>query len=556
MRQNNIALMLGILAVFLVSFSGASYSVSVDSTTLSHDGGSFLINFTATSGADKITDINLSGILAIADFNITTNLSITGLFLNNESTITSELVKVDYLVSPNLDYLGKSYLFTLDIVGNETNDSSITMTLPAIDNFCSAEYDGEHGSLEINDIDISNFDGKKDEWHYLNNIDIEVKVKNTGSSSISDVEVELRILDSEGSDVTESFIEDEEDYILESIHTLKSDDKETVTFSIEDLSSEIAEGTYYLYFMAYSKSNESLQCTSDDVTDYAPYVISIESVEDGEEVFAYFASDEEPLDALSGQENVMVTIPIYNFGEDEQEYVLVNFYSYELGIDEYELVENLDNGDDPEDVSFFFNIPSDLDSKVYSIDVIINFDWDGDEDDGDDPNLEEDYSTVNDKAVFELNVIAMKSPTIDADFAEGSSAVAGRKMTVIASLTNEKDESETYTLSVADYDDWSELISITPKEMILASGETGEYEIVFKATQAGTYTFKIMATDDDGKVSYITRRVTVEEGLLGNLGDATTAYLVVGVLGLLIIILLIAILTASSKKKRRAAMAH
>ena len=116
-----------------------------------------------------------------------------------------------------------------------------------------------------------------------------------------------------GNDVTDDF--EFNDEVLTGIGKLKDGEKEEVTFLINELPSDLDDGTYYMYIMAYEDGNEEEQCESkstriDNNAHYFEFVV--ESVDDDEAVIAKKESFATSINTYCGQENVEISIPIYN----------------------------------------------------------------------------------------------------------------------------------------------------------------------------------------------------------------------------------------------------
>jgi hypothetical protein len=61
--------------------------------------------------------------------------------------------------------------------------------------FCN-DFSGEKGHIKISGFDVTNNgEGDDDEWQYLDEIEIEVSVENTGTTSINNIVVEIEIRD-------------------------------------------------------------------------------------------------------------------------------------------------------------------------------------------------------------------------------------------------------------------------------------------------------------------------------------------------------------------------
>ena len=177
--------------------------------------------------------------------------------------------------------------------------------------------------MKISDFDINNLGkGNDEEWQYLDEIEIIVEIENTNNDDdVDDVEVEIRIFDGKiengGNDVTNDF--DLEDEISDDIGTLKDGDEEILTFTINKVSPDLDDGTYYLYLMAYEDGNEENQCISESskLDDDYYFQFSIESVDDDEAVVARDVGLDSIIDTYCDQKNIEILIPIYNLGDND-----------------------------------------------------------------------------------------------------------------------------------------------------------------------------------------------------------------------------------------------
>lgn len=419
------------------------------------------------------------------------------------------------------------------------------------DTFCELEDFTEKGDLEISDFDVNNKgEGSDDEWEFLDQIEIAVDVENTGNDDIDDVEVKIVILDDKielgGNDVTNDF--DFEDEVLTDIGKLKDDDEESVTFLIEELSSDLDDGTYYMYIMAYEDGNEAEQCTSEIDSGDFYYSFDIESVDYEDSIVVKGSEFEEIIDTYCDQKNLEITVPVYNLGDEEEERILVNLYDSEMGIDEYIVIEDLDNGD-KEIVTFFINVPSDLAKEKYNLDVIVSFDWDDDEDDEDPLSYDEE----NSEASIRLNILGCKvaAPSITASL--DSATELGQNLIVKTTITNNGNLAD-FVIAPMEFESWADLVSVTPGKATIASGNTQEIIITLSPKEAGAHTFKI-STIVDGEIynQPVSVKISEEPGMFSSLGLSNTMlYLIAGIAALLVLIFFVLIVKVARRPARAA----
>jgi len=417
---------------------------------------------------------------------------------------------------------------------------------------CELEGYDEDGDLEISDFDINiDGEGSDDEWQYLDNIEIVVEIENTNNDDdIDDVEVMIMILDNEmdngGNDVTNDF--DIDDETLTSIGKLRDGDEETVTFLIDELPADLDDGTYYMYIMAYEDGNEEEQCVSESskLDDDFYFKFTVESVDYDESVVARGTELQLQIDTYCNQQNLEVQIPVYNLGSDEEEKVLVNVRNSELGIDEYTVIDDLDNGD-KEVVSFFVDIPSQLIKEKYNLDISVYFDWDSDEDDEEFLSYDEETS-----ASIRLNILGCEAPapTITANL--GSTTEAGKELIIKATIKNNGQLND-FIVTPTGFETWADLISVEPRTLSIASGNSQEVTITLLPKQSGARTFRIETmVDGENYVQPVSVNIKSKPSVLSGLGlSDAMLYLIVGITALLILIFLVLIIKIVRKPSKR-----
>lgn len=517
--------------------------------------------------AASVTNNNVTLTLNESSFELS-----DGDYLLVEAEITNENTDVEYFTIGSESFnLASSGSHTVElnlslptsgdlkVVLTAYNDSTvseseftITGTIENFDTTCEFNFnvsdDPSGNDLEISDFDIlNNGNGDDEEWEYMDNIEITVEVGNTDDDdSVSDVEVKIIILDSDGNDVTGDF--DFEDEVLDDIKTLKEDSEESVTFVIEELSTDIDDGDYRLYIVAYSDGEEDEQCIStyddNDFTDDLYYEFSVTEV-DYEDAIIVRESKFEDIDAACGQNNLMVSVPVYNLNTDDEEMILVNLYNSELGINEYKTIEDLNDGD-KETVDFYVDIPSNLDKDQYELKVYLFYDWDDDEDEMEESSYEEDndFST-------NINIIGCQAVAPSMGVNLESSMKVGEELVVKATVKNNGD-SDNFEFDVSGYGSWAELISINPENSILGEGESTEITVTLIPNEAGSHSFVISAVvGEDTFNQPVSVNVEEEDAQLLGL-SGVTLFLVAGILGMLVLILGVLVVKVASKKPVRA----
>jgi len=428
---------------------------------------------------------------------------------------------------------------------------TVTEAPTSTTNWCAAEV----GDLEISDINIDNLgEGDDDVWEPLDGISIEVDVKNTNRDDpVQDVLVEIKILDEDGKDVTSDFdFKDEQD----DRGRISDKDTETAVFTIEELPTDIEDGTYYIYVKAYSEGEENLQCAS-EYSDDAYQEVDVERIDD-EAVIVRIADLTESIQAVCGEKNVEVTIPIYNVGVDKEEYVLVNLYNKELGIDVYELVDNLRSGKKKE-VTFTFDVPKNLGEDSYYLDIFTFFVYDEDEDEYDETSYDRSSNDIDKDFRKKLEIISCTPPTPSISAKLASTAKVGTELIVRVTVTNSGAEDESYTFSAEGYESWAELVSIEPRTVTIDSGRSEEILLTLMPTESGVNNFRLVSYVEDQEYSQpvsvnVAAEGTEGTGTKGTLGELfenkLLTYVLIGIAVLLILIIIVLIGRLSSRRAR------
>lgn len=414
--------------------------------------------------------------------------------------------------------------------------------------FCDIEI----GDLSISDFDINNLgEGSDDTWNLLDELEIEVEVKNNGNDDISDVMVELKITDNNGKDLTDDFDLDEEEIDLGKI---RDGDKESVIFKIEELPADLETGTYRIYVKAYEDGNEDEQCasTSDDLNqDDLYYEFEVESEYDEPAIIALGGSMSSVLSVKAG-DLVEISFNIYNLGDQDEERVLVMVENVELGLSKSTTFKNLDIGDKKQ-VTFTFTVPEDADEGKYKLNIYTYFDYDDGDVDDEFSYDSSSYDDLDEDFIINLDVLAMpksSKPIIDASLS--SEVKIGEELQIKAIITNTGDY-EDFVVSVSDYESWAESVSVSPQTLTIETDETKEVMITVIPKTSGLQSLKINAIVG-GETYTQSIGVNIPESSKWSFDfgeNNLMVYLVSGIVILLILIIIVLIVRLSKGQNRK-----
>jgi len=548
---------IGVLAVLLLSFTVVSaatsennVSIILDKTSISNVSVGNIYSIEAT-----IENLNDTGFYV--EFRTTnwdswdaaknvaagTNEDFTGVFTVPSSKPASRGAYADIYNASNHSQL----LFTLSRTISLTYTSSTPDPTSSDYKYCD-DFSGEHGHLEIVEFDVIN-NGKGDdtEWEYLDEIEIEVTVENTGNDNINNVMVEIKILDEDDNTITKRKMNLNDDSI--DLGRIKDDDEETAIFKINEVPIDLENGDYRIYVRAYEDGNEEEECTStsSDFTNDDETYFEFEIVQnDGSTVIV--KENLENIQASCGDKDIEVRVMVYNTGDNDEDKVLVMLENYKLGISEKYIIDNLRDKKGKEAV-FYITIPDKVDKSFAELDIYTYYDYDDDEDELDElVAYGESSEEEGDGFSIGLEILSCQTPsktTIAINLE--SETVIGEQVVIKAIITNEGEDSN-FVISTSGLESWAESITISPLTASINKGESTEATITFVPTRTGEQTFKIN-TISNGQTTSQSAVINIKEkpSILSGISN-TMLYIIAGIALILILIFLILIVKVSRRQ--------
>ncbi len=547
------------LLTVLSIFAGLFLSLGVVSGDFSVSTNSVIFDGSSNSAEITITNQNASELLNASinpSVTITGENGYTATFNSNETSINNinSTIPVRFKINaPSIDFskfkLGNTYSGNLEVTNSNNLADKKIISVKIESSFCKA---GTQGNLELRNVNLDNLgEGKDEEWQPLDEISIEVEVRNIGDERVDDVTLDIMILDKDGKDVTDDFNVKDDTIDLGNI---KSGDRKTGTFEISELPADVEEGTYRIYIKAYEDGNESGNCidTASDFNQDNYYEIEVKKENDN----AIVIKDYPLILKVNSGDSVEISFTLYNIGTRDEEDVLVVLKNTELGIDKREHFRNLDIGD-KEEVTFLITVPNTATTKRYTLNAYTFFDYDsgdvlesGSYDENSLDDLDVTYSIV-------LDVVAPAvplTPTITATLL--SSAKQNEDLVVQVSVTNPGNEAS-FAIIPAGYETWASLVSVNPQILSINKGEAKQATITLKPTKSGSQMFTIQ-TISNGVTTEQAVSVSIEAaptgfltGAFSGFGSNVLTYLIAGIILLLIIIVIVLIvkLAGSSRKE-------
>jgi len=416
------------------------------------------------------------------------------------------------------------------------------VSLSFVNDFCS---DGENGTdieiLNVEDNQIDNEDAWQ--WQPLNNIEIDVKIKNNRADSI-DVIIEYDLYDPESNE----FILDNPQEVDLSIDE-KSSETATIDFEIPtNLDFDSSSKDYYLFIKAYEDGDEEAQCVSHSAKLSSSYYQRIRIEKNKNDVIV---TNIDSIDNAMCGETIDISARLTNIGRNDEKKVKVQLTSSELSINQEIEVDSLDTGSSKE-VTFTITVPADVQEKIYNLDFTTYMDYDKDD---------KTYGEVSDKEFKKpLKVEGNCQSSLSAEDVRitatlESDAVAGQEITVQANVQNTGTKETTYNLIVSGVESLGTLVEVDPQTLTLKAGASKNVLITINANDdsSGDYTFTIKAIYG-GKTKDQSVSVTVQgkQSLIsGSFLESLKSNWLIWVIVLVNVVLIILIILVAVKISRR-----
>ncbi len=428
------------------------------------------------------------------------------------------------------------------------DDGSCAYTTPDY-KYCN-DFSGEKGHIRISGFDITN-NGKGDdtEWEYLDDIEIEVSVENTGTTNINNIVVEMKIVDSNDNTISKRKINLNDDKI--SLGRINDDDEEVATFKISEVPIDLESGDYKIYVRAYDDKNPEKECasTSSDFTNDDETYLDFSIIEsDGASVIV---KDNLPnIQASCGDKDIEVRFMVYNTGGNDEDKVLVMLENSRLKISEKYVIDNLRNNKGKEAV-FYITIPDKVDKSFEELNIYTYYDYDKNEDQLDELVAYGDSSEEQgDSFSIGLEILSCQVPlqaTIGINLE--SETIIGKQVTIKATVTNNGDDNN-FVISTSDLESWASSVSIYPLTASIKKGESADITITFIPTASGEHTFKINAISSGQTISQsAVINIKDEPSIFAGINN-TTLYIIAGIAVVLILIFLTLIVRVSRRQTK------
>lgn len=454
--------------------------------------------------------------------------------------------------------LVKDYSTNLSLSAVNTTNTTVsdTLDIPLTFTKTFCQTGSSSANLELKRFDVSNTGAGEDaEWLPLDNVEVEVKFKNTGTEDLDNIIFELGLFNEDGENVADELAWESKGEEQAEVGDVKDGDYVSFIFQFKINPADIDSGKYKLMVKAYPEDEESSSCVDFISSSYYQDIDVAEETDEEKMVIVDVDSLPQPIETLCGEE-VTFTADVYNVGNKDfdEDKIMVNLYSPELGLD-IEQVSDIGAGDN-EEVTFTFTVPKGAEEKTYTLHMRTYADYDGDGDENDvssyDAISDEEFPVslkVEGACVFDPKL------TVSADLTSGGKA--GQEMVVKVTVTNTGSVTRTFTVGSSGYDNWAKLVKFSPETLTLKAGESAEVELTFtvNADVEGTKTFSLDLTDKNNKVIPQPVEIVVEKagfslfpGTGAIIGNKNWYVWAIGALNIVLVLIIILVAVRLVKK--------
>ncbi|MDP2925597.1 MAG: putative S-layer protein [Nanoarchaeota archaeon] len=397
----------------------------------------------------------------------------------------------------SINIVVKSEQMNPDGTINPSNNMTLNVPVKFINTFC--RYGENDSGLSISTVDI-NTNGEDDyEWRPLDEVTIKVKVENVGTDKISNVNLELGLIDSNGKNTISNM--DNLDNKKVSLGTISEDKEKTYEFKFK-VPVDFKDENYLFVVKAYKSGKEAEICTSSSSDLESKYFQSISGtrVTDTDKQVVVDNIILSPEEKSQCGDKVQISANVVNIGdEDYLDQVKVTLYNKDLNINlVQEVREDLDQGDSY-NIDFEFDVPQNAQEKTYTLEFRTYYDYDEDDNTYGEISSSKFYKTIKiegncEKIDTTIPTVPQARITAELD-PETPEAVAGKQVIIKSNIKNTGTTESTYTITVYGNSAWSSLVSINPTDVKLAPGESKDVSIVLNVDAAaeGEKEFSIRA---------------------------------------------------------------
>jgi hypothetical protein len=477
----NVLILATISLLFLASASAALIDVNKGELTFTKSQNTALFDINAydnvilqiTNNLNATDDLGNSLVFKISNSNLNFPLVNTTTLNVSYTQGSFEFKTMDYA-------FGQITILAMNAFNHSINETH-SINVGFTGSLCQF---GKTGNNNISITDVT--DDSDDEWVWtpLQEVIVSVDVENNNHAKSESIKVQPELYDENGKKINLN--------INAKSIKIDADDSDTLDFTFK-VPADINGGYYRLYVKAYlSSGGESAVC--DDEWSGSSYeFVEIQQDDRNVVIDSELLGKSMPFEVNCNQD-VSLSIPVYNIGNEKEDSVKVILRNKELGISLEQVLENMHTGN-TKNADFSFLMPENATAnKLYNFDLLIYYDYD--DNDG-------VYSTSNTYAL-KFKVISADGCKAKGDVAitaalDSQKVASGNEVKINVTLTNPGATATTYSVSVDGIDGWATLKSISPQTITLAPSEKKTVVITLQLDKSasGDQTFAIATSYND-----------------------------------------------------------
>ena len=399
---------------------------------------------------------------------------------------------------------GQEGKVNIKAVSNEKNSTEVSLGQEV--SFCGDVENNADLKIDSLDFQVTKGFGDSDRyWYPLDEVEVDARVKNTGSWDVRDIEIQACLWDN---DKKECVLDEGDMKISPSTFDLNSGRRKDIKLTFKVNPRYLNEGsTHYTFYLkakgqiddSQSPYDRNDSCFSDYKGD-----INIRT----NEKFIIFDNFNYP-ETVDAGTFVPISADVWNVGDRviDKDRVFINVYSRELGINKMIDFSRL-NSLDSEPLYINLQIPSNAEEKIYPLTFSVyrtNNTFDNE--------IYED--SEGDKSQFEI-YLNIKNPSLNLPKADvsaslNSSAVAGEPIIINVNVENTGRKQASYNLKVSGAD-WTSSLSLDKEDFVLLPGEHAEAVLTLKPNKdiSGNKTFNLDVYSNNTLVTSQSVSISIE----------------------------------------------
>ena len=547
MSSKTISFVVAILAVLFLVSAVSALTFTPSSGTLSVSSNQVLTNVTTESSDPANITVTLTS-PSISSAGSSVTFAFLSTFALNSTTSQRQIS----LTSSGLSTLAPGS-YSGSLIASGTNGTVFanngTFDVTVNKGYCSNDSQG--GNLTIRSFKVTNNGvGTSSSWKLLDDVTVEVKIKNADNSDVNGVQLKIALIDpNTGKDVLGdmNFVTKDDQQV--DLGDFGTGDEQTYDFEFKVPADFNTGSNYKLVVKAYSSDRgENKECSDVDSSGTLELkTVDVVRQSGNDKKIAFDNIDK--LSSVTCGDTVNLGFDAVNVGSGTRNsQTQIDITSPVLGINTVQLIKQDLSEGDRRRVNVAFTVPN-VKNGLYQIALGADYDY---------SNGIYQHS-LSDSILVPIQVIGCAPVTpvsiigVSAVAAD-SGAKAGDQVTIQSTVTNTGNSTAQFIIGASGYDSWATLNPITDRIVTLAAGQSKAVSITLNTNKAaaGAQTLSVDIVSGEQTASK-TVSVTLAKSASGlsMLTDSLQGNAMLWVIALINVILVIVIIIVAVKVARR-----